>query len=145
MANNKKQALKQWLQDERPPLITEEHFVTLRRHLAPVSIGYLRRLLRANGAALSPLVEGVVQDSLEALERTLRGLSAEYEQAGEGRRRLIRQMVIQAKDHARWAALRSREHKAEKQQMAEWLLMWLENPAVFPLWANLLHKRNAGD
>ena len=137
MRSSKKAELNQWLQNERPPQINEAHFADVLKRLEPISGGYLRRLLRASGAALSPVVEGVVQDSFENLERTLRALSEEYEQSDLIRAKAIRRMVIQAKDHARWAALRSPEKALVKNEMAAWLLVWLENPAVFPIWVNL--------
>lgn len=113
----------------------------MRERLSPVTDGYLRRLLRASGAALSPVVEGVVQDSFDDLERTLRALSEEYENSDRIRAKSIRGMVIQAKDHARWAARRSPQKAPIKTEMVTWLLVWLENPAVFPLWVGLRRKR----
>jgi hypothetical protein len=142
MGSSKKERLRQWLENQRPPQITEAHFAELRERLSPVTDGYLRRLLRASGAALSPVVEGVVQDSFDDLERTLRALSEEYENSDRVRAKSIRGIVIQAKDHARWAALRSPEKAPIKTEMVTWLLVWLENPAVFPLWVGLRRPRN---
>ncbi len=106
--------------------------------LAPVSGGYLRRLLRECGTELHPLVEGVRQDSLDALERTLLALVAVYreaESAGDRERmRLCRRAVIESKDHARLAHRRGAEGKEE---MILWMLVWLENPPVFALWVRL--------
>ena len=137
MRSSKKEALNQWLQNERPRRIAETHFTDLLVRLAPISEGYLRRLLRDCGTALAPVVEGVVQDSFENLERTLRALSDEYERADRLRAKTIRRLAIQAKDHARWAALRSPEKAQVKKEMVAWLLVWLENPTVFPVWVNL--------
>jgi hypothetical protein len=137
MRKSKKEALKQWLQNERPPQITEAHFAHLLELLEPISEGYLRRILRESGTALSPVVEGVVQDSFENLERTLRALSEEYERSGRTRARTIRNLVILAKKHTRWAALRSPEKAPVKKEMEAWILVWLENPTVFPIWVNL--------
>ena len=105
--------------------------------MAPVSEGYLRKLLRGCGTALSPVVEGVVQDSFENLERTLRAMSEEYGRSDRVRAKAIRRLAVQAKDHTRWAALRSPEKAEVKKEMVAWLLVWLENPTVFPLWVNL--------
>jgi hypothetical protein len=51
-------------------------------------------------------------------------------------------LVIEAKNHARLAAVRSKDAatKAEKQEMIRWMLVWLENPAAFPLWARLRRR-----
>ena len=137
MRSSKKEALRQWLASEQPPQINEQHFAALQMRLAPVSEGYLRRLLRVCGTPLSPMVEGVAQDSFEDLERSLCALSEEYERADRSRGKAIRRIVIQAKDHARWAARRSPEKAAIKTEMVAWLLVWLENPTVFPIWVKL--------
>ena len=45
--------------------------------------------------------------------------------------------MIAAKDRAKFVAASPRtspEKKAEKQEMAQWMLVWLEDPAVFPAW-----------
>ena len=53
---------------------------------------------------------------------------------------MCRAMVIAAKDRARFA---SRGVKAElakrelKARMVEWMLVWLDDPTVFPIWATL--------
>ena len=111
-------------------------FEELRRALAPISEGYLRKLLRESGAPLSSVVEGVRQRNLDELEASLRRMLEEYQRGDAGHRARIRQLVIAAKDHARWAA-RNPERRAEKQEMALWMLTWLENPPVFPQWVKL--------
>ena len=117
---------------------------------APVSAGYLRRLLRAAGVPLAPMVEGIRQEDFESLERTLLAMEKEYGQArtqGHAARQLAcRRAVIEAKDHARWSIRRPNagpEKKAMKQEMVEWMLVWLDNPEVFPAWVRL-RKRAAG-
>lgn len=107
--------------------------------LAPVSENYLRRLLRESGAPLSPLIEGVRQESLDALEASLAKLLDEYEKGDRERRARARRAVITAKDHARWALRqqKSDDEKAEKQEMILWMTTWLENPPLFREWAPL--------
>lgn len=123
--------------------ITEEDWKILLERLAPVSETYLRELLRASGAPLDPLVEGVRQSSIEELERTLVGLQYEYERAtaagNAARARLCREAVIRAKDHARWAARRG---TTGKQEMIAWMLTWLENPPVFSAWVAMRKRQN---
>ena len=46
--------------------------------LSPISNTYLKKLLRDSQHPLHPLVEGVRQDSMEELERTLLGLECIY-------------------------------------------------------------------
>ena len=133
---------------ERPsgPL-TESEFALLGERLAPVSDSYLRGLLRSSGLPLDPVVEGVRQDSFEGLGRTLLALAREYERAREagdqGRAARCRRAVLTGKEHARLAARRPGippERKAQKEEMASWMLVWLENPAIFPAWLSLREK-----
>jgi len=92
---------------------------------------------------LAPLVEGVRQESFDHLERTLQALHQEYLRAlatgDRERQRACRQLVIEAKDHARWALRRASdpESKARRQEMIQWMLVWLENPEIFPQWLRL--------
>jgi len=125
-----------WLAVEHPAEIGDAQWDALRRDLAPVSRGYLRKLLRESGVPLAPMVEGVRQDDFEALERTLTSLLAEYERGDAERRTAVRKLVIEAKDHARWSA-KNPAKKSQKEEMALWLLTWLENPPLFPEWARL--------
>ncbi|MGO9095639.1 MAG: hypothetical protein ACLQGV_10490 [Bryobacteraceae bacterium] len=125
-------------------MVTEAEQAELRARLAPISDSYLRRLLRATGWPLAPLVAGVRQESLEELERSLRELGEVYAQATQGgeagRARLVRRLAIEAKLHARWALRRGHQ---EKEETILWLLTWLENPGVFPAWVGL-RKRARG-
>lgn len=105
--------------------------------LAPISAGYLRRLLLESGVELDPLVEGVRQDDLDSLERTLLALGEVYRLGESTQMRLCRKAVIEAKDHAKLALRRGTAGKAE---MIQWMLVWLENPPVFPLWARLRRR-----
>jgi hypothetical protein len=124
----------------KPPEIGEPEWQTLLTLLAPVSESYLRRLLREvskdTGIPLAPLVEGVRQETFDALESSLLKLLAEYQQGDAAARMRVRRVVIAAKDHARFAG-RKEEKKQEKEEMALWLLTWLENPPLFPDWVRL--------
>jgi len=93
-------------------------------------------LLRESGVPLAPLVEGVRQETFDALESSLLNLLAEYERGDAAAKTSVRRSVIEAKDHARWAA-RILDKRAEKQEMALWILTWLENPPLFPQWVRL--------
>ena len=129
--------LKAWLEEHKPERVGESEVGQIKAALAPVSSSYLKRLLRASGVPLHPLVEGVVQDSFDELARSLCALQVEYEAAGAPGRQRIREIVIEAKDHSRWALRRLRdapERLAEKQEVLLWLSTWLENPPVFHCW-----------
>jgi hypothetical protein len=105
-------------------------------------------MVRQCGIPLDPLVEGVRQDSLENLERTLSALADLYESGrGASNRELqmaCRRLVIEAKEHARWSLKRTAAAAPDaaarsslKREAIEWLMVWLENPAIFPAWVRL--------
>jgi hypothetical protein len=125
-----------WILRERPREIGEPEWEALHRVLGPISDSYLRRLLRDAGTPLTPLVEGVRQESFETLEASLLRLLVEYEHADSLRRLAVRRLVIAARDHARWAS-RKDAKRAEKEEMMLWMLTWLENPPLFPEWVRL--------
>lgn len=135
----KRALVETWLAGRGPAPVREEDLAELARGVAG-STSYLRRLLRESGAALAPMVEGVRQEDFAALERTLLALLGEYERGDRARQRAVRSLVIEAKDHARWAARRAKEDaakKADKEEMVLWMLTWLENPGLFPQWVRL--------
>ena len=79
-------------------------------------------------------------DSFDNLERALLDLQAEYEANGDRlARQAIRKVLIQAKTKARWASVKSKSvaKRAQKLEMAAWILTWLENPPVFAEWVKL--------
>ncbi|MCX6592001.1 MAG: hypothetical protein NTZ56_10785 [Acidobacteria bacterium] len=94
--------------------------------LQPVSGPHFRRLLRESGVPLAPLVEGVRQDTLDQLERTLLALLDEPE---------ARRLVIEAKDHARMAQRRA--PTPEREEKLLWMTVWLENRPLFRDWLRL--------
>ncbi|MCL4853667.1 MAG: hypothetical protein KJZ78_20110 [Bryobacteraceae bacterium] len=124
-----------------------EEFARLQAAFVPVSARYLREAIRASGVPMSPLAEGIRQDSLEELERTLLRMQTEYQaanQAGDARRaRQCRAAVIKSKDHAKWALKKAvqEEKRRERAEMILWMLTWLENPALFPDWLKLRKRK----
>jgi hypothetical protein len=138
----KRADLAAWLERRVPAEIGEAEWKEIQAALAPVSEAYLRRLLRESGVKLAPMVEGVRQETMESLERSLLALLAEYEASDSSRRAAVRRLVIEAKDHARLAG-RKPELREEKEEMTLWMLTWLENPSLFPQWSEL-RKRVCG-
>jgi hypothetical protein len=132
----KRRELARWLDRARPSLIGEAEWDELRSLLAPVSESHLRHLLRDSGVPLAPLVDGVRQETLDALATSLIRLLDEYEQSGRDRQILVRRLVIAAKDQARWAS-RNEQKAAAKQEMILWMTTWLENPSLFRDWVRL--------
>ncbi|MDX2154358.1 MAG: hypothetical protein SFV54_26695 [Bryobacteraceae bacterium] len=136
---SRKARLLELLEQRRPAVIDEAEFAFFAATLG-ASGSWLRRALRDVSLPLGPLVEGVRQESLESLERTLSALAVEYEHRPED----ARQLVITAKDHARFALRRLEgEPRLIKEEMLLWMMTWLENPAVFAGWVGL-RKRALG-
>jgi len=135
-----KQQLREWLEAEKPLAITEAVWTALMMRLAPVSESYLRDLLRATGLPFDQPWAGVRQHTFEELEASLRGMLEVYRTAvaagDRERARYCRRQVIAAKDRAKFLV----GQKAEKEEMAQWMLVWLENPEVFPAWVEARKK-----
>jgi hypothetical protein len=132
----KRAEIVKWLDRVRPARIGEKEWAMLHVEMGEISGSYLRRILRESGVPLAPLVEGVRQETFEALESSLLSLVKEYEGGDVPYRTSLRRIVIEAKDHARWAG-RQADKRAEKKEMALWMLTWLENPPLFPQWIKL--------
>jgi hypothetical protein len=144
---SKRALLRACVDARRPDRIAEADFDELLHALAPISEGYLRRLLRETGIPLAPLAGGIRQDSFEELERTLVEMEREYAGAIEAGNapsaRACRRLVITAKDHARFSLNSPKLTPAQgaaKQEMLLWMLTWLENPGVFSTWLRLRKK-----
>jgi hypothetical protein len=136
-----KQKLRDYLAEERPAAIDETVWRGLLERLAPVSESYLRDLLRETGLPFAQPYAGVRQHTFEELEQSLRDVLEVYTAAGAAgdreRARYCRKQVIAAKDRAKFLAKNPRTadgKRAEKEEMAQWMLVWLENPEVFPAW-----------
>jgi hypothetical protein len=141
---SKKTRLREYLAERNLTAIAEREWRALATHLAPVSDSYLRRLLADMGIPVEAPFGGVRQKTFDELERSLLELEEAYTRASEtgdrARAQQCRNTVIQAKDHARLAARSpktSPEKKAQKEEMVQWLLVWLENPGIFPAWVKL--------
>jgi hypothetical protein len=139
-----KRELREYLDTERPAAITETVWHDLLSRLAPVSESYLRELLRDTGLPFDQPFAGIRQHTFEELEATLREMLAVYSDAvATGNRELARycrRQVIGAKDRAKFLAANPKtapEKRAEKEEMAQWMLVWLENPEVFPVWVEV--------
>ena len=97
----------------------------------------LRRALRECGVPLSPFVEGVRQDSLAELARTLIALQHAYQATADPR---IRAMIIESITHAKFGV----HKRPEKAEMIEWMLVWLHDPSLFETWVKL-RRRSIGE
>ena len=120
-------------------VIGETEWRELRAALSDVS----EATIRGAGLTIAIPWRGVSVHSIEDLEASLREFTRVYEARPE-LRRYCRDQIIAAKDRARWASLSPRveeNKRALKAEMVQWMLVWLDDPAVFPVWAQL--RRNA--
>ena len=136
-----KQRLRQYLADAQPAAITEAVWRELQTTLAPVSESYLRELLRQTALPFEQPFAGIRQHTFDELEQSLGEMLTVYRDAtaagNRDRARYCRRQVIGAKDRARFLSRDPRtppERKAQKEEMVQWMLVWLENPEVFPAW-----------
>jgi hypothetical protein len=142
-----KQQLRDYLAANRAAAIDEALWHDLLQRLAPVSESYLRDLLRATGLPFDQPYSGIRQHTFEELEQGLRAMLQVYSDslaAGQrDRARYCRRQVIAAKDRAKWMAVTPRstpERRTQKEEMVQWMLVWLENPEVFPAWVDARKK-----
>lgn len=144
-AKSVKRLLGEYLAERQPAAITETVWRDLHRELAPVSERYLRDLLRATGLPFDQPWAGIRQHTLEELEESLRGMLRAYREAAEAgdreRARYCRRQVIAAKDRAKFLARKN----SAKQEMVQWMLVWLEDPGMFPPWVEARRKQLAAD
>jgi len=95
-------------------------------------------LLKA-GITVEQPMRGVEQHGFDELETALIALAEVYA-ARPDLRRFTRSQVIAAKDRARWASRNLRVEEAvrrRKAEMLEWMLVWLDDPAMFETWVRL--------
>lgn len=121
-------------------LIGEAEWSELRAALPDVS----EATIRDAGIPIEQPWRGVAQHTLDELESSLRELSEVYA-ARPDLRRYCREQVIAAKDRARWASrsLHAGEEKRRlKNEMVEWMLVWLGDPAMFPVWVGVRRERD---
>jgi hypothetical protein len=87
----------------------------------------------------------VILQDFAGFEPSLQAVASQLTGADPGRSAEARRALISAKSRARMGAARCRDahRKAELQEMAEWILILLENPLAFPGWS-ALRKRSPG-
>jgi hypothetical protein len=118
--------------------IGESEWKELRDALPDISVSVMQQA----GLFVEAPWCGVYQHTFEDLEKSLREFSAIYESRSD-LRQFSRQQVIAAKDRAKLLAARNTldaEIRARKAAMAEWMLIWLGDPALFPDWLSALKR-----
>jgi hypothetical protein len=145
-SKSKKRRLEEFLAERQPSRISEETWRELVALLAPISESYLRELLRRTNLPVAQPFGGVRQSSFEELEASLLEIEGVYAEAmAQGdlaRATACRRVVIQAKDRARLVS-RTPEKRKQKEEMVEWMLVWLENPGIFETWVELRRRRTS--
>jgi hypothetical protein len=140
-SKSKKLRLEEFLRQRQPDVITEDIWRELIALLTPISESYLRELLHATGLPVEQPFGGVRQHSFEELERSLLEMEQTYTAATDpAHAQACRRAVIQAKDRARLVAGNAKvdpEKRKQKEEMVEWMLVWLENPGIFKSWVRL--------
>ena len=146
-SKSRKQRLEEYLREQQPEAISEERWHELAALLTPISEAYLRDLLQATGLPIAQPFGGVRQSSFEELEASLLEMEKAYANAVANHDRkwaiACRRAVIQAKDRARLISRNQKvdsEKRRQKAEMAEWMLVWLENPGIFESWVALRKK-----
>lgn len=115
--------------------IGEAEWAELRAALPDVS----ESTLRSAGLAIAAPWKGVAQHTLEDLDLALCELTDIYG-ARPDLHRYCRDVVIEARARALFLSRSARvaeEKRRLKAEMAEWMLVWLGDPAMFPVWAEL--------
>ncbi len=122
--------------------IGDSEWTELRAALPDVSESSIQQC----GLPVDPPWCGVRQHTFDELEESLRAFSAVYE-ARPDLRDVCRKQVIAAKDRAKFLTARNSvdsETRARKAEMTEWMLVWLGDPAVFPVWVTALRAARSG-
>ena len=84
--------------------------------------------------------------TLDELEASLRDFERRYAEAPV-QRRALRDAVIKAKDRARFASRNPKvaaEKRAVKEEMVQWMLVWLDDPSMFGDWVTLRRGQLGG-
>jgi len=132
---SKKQRVRDFIANRGWESIGEAEWSELRAALPDVSESTLREC----GVPIEAPWCGVVAHSFDELEGCLLELSRVYTERAD-LQRYCRDQVIAAKDRARWASKSPRvaeDKRAMKAEMVEWMLVWLDDPSLFPAWIGL--------
>jgi len=115
--------------------IGEAEWSEIFTEIPDISVSALQRL----EIPVDPPWCGVRQHTLEELEASLLALSEVYAIRPD-LRRFCRDRVIEARARAHHASRNARtddEKRNLKAEMAQWMLVWLGDPALFRAWARL--------
>lgn len=135
-ASSRTAKLKAYLAVRSCKAIGEAEWEHLRREFPEIGENSLRRRLWDAGFEIQQPWCGVRTTSLIELELCLVDLERVYASHPE-QRAICRKPVIEAKNRTRFASRNSRVDagkRAIKDEMVRWMLVWLEDPAMFEAW-----------
>jgi hypothetical protein len=119
---------------ENPP-----DWEVLRGRFPDISESSLRDWLREAGVRLPQPQRGVWTKSFEELGESLCDMADAYIREPK----LCRSIVIATKDRTRFAASNPKvdeAKRAEKEEMVQWMLVWLDDPSMFASWVRLRQR-----
>ena len=144
---SKKQKIRDFVTQQGYVCLGGSEWEELRAAFPDCTEHLLREAVQQAGAELKQPWAGVDAHTLEGLGASLTQLSRFYAEDASFRV-YIRSTVIAAKDRARGASRNLRvEHskRLTKAEMVNWLLVWLDDPAMFPAWVALRKQALAPD
>ncbi len=103
----------------------------------------LREWLHEAGVRLDQPYRGVETKNLDGLEDSLDAMTELY-LSGPAMKKVCRTTVIAAKDRTRFASRNLKvdpAKRAMKAEMVEWMLVWLDDPAMFRSWVEIRKRR----
>ncbi len=137
---SKKAVIQQYARDCNWVHVGANEWQQVRAARPEVSETTLRTALHELQLTIEQPFAGIDTKTLERLEDSLLSLSRAYPLF----RAECRALAIAAKDRCRFAALNPKiapETRSLKEEMVEWLLVWLGDPAMFADWV-ALRKRH---
>lgn len=136
---SKRQSLADALQVHGWAVIGRAEWDQLRSELPGIAESSLREWLHDAGLPVEQPFRGLRTKSLAELEDSLLAMTEAYER-DVTTRKTCREIVIAAKERARFASRNPKVEEAKrllKEEMVHWMLVWLDDPAMFPAWARL--------
>ena len=124
------------------------HVDAVTRRPKPPSSAYLLDVLLRTDVPVDRTIGGIPIDlrgrvridNLAQAKRSLLDMAREHAKAPSAQRAEdVRRAVLRTKNHLKLALSRtiSPQKRATKQEIYQWLLVWLENPGIFESWVAL--------
>ena len=157
-----RQAVLDFLEKHQPAIVDQRTLYQIRRHAVavtgqakPPSSAYLIDILLETEVPVDRTIGGIPTDlrgkvrtgDLEEARQSLLAMAREYAMAPDPQRASdVRRAVMRTKNHLKLALARGLgpEKRAEREEIFEWLLVWLENPVIFEPWMAVREHRRSG-